>query len=150
MKSKDYTNHIVGGAVLIILILVGVYLVVNKRVPALSIGNSAEEGSSANENTANMSVTLAVAAQAAGSEVKVTGLSVTNESWVAVRDADGLRVLGAARVSPGASTITVPLLRATVAGKSYQAVIFADDGDRAFDMKKDVLVDGVSAAFSAQ
>ena len=80
--------------------------------------------------------------QPAGTEIKVSSLSLSNMGWVGVRDADG-RVLGAGRFEAGSfSDVTVPLLRATVAGESYQVLLYADDGNREFDLHKDILISG--------
>lgn len=147
MASKDYSNHIVGGTILIIVILVGIFFATQNRSVSPVVGNENAEESGSTSSTAGM---LTAADQAAGESVMVSGIQVTSDSWVAVRDADGSRVLGAARVAAGTQSVTVPLLRATVAGKGYEVVIYADDGDRAFDMKKDTLVSGVRAAFDAQ
>lgn len=85
-----------------------------------------------------------VADQPAGTEVKVSSLSLSETGWVGVRDGDG-RVLGASRFDAGKfENVTVSLLRATVAGDSYQVLLYVDDGDREFDLHKDILISGPS------
>jgi hypothetical protein len=75
-----------------------------------------------------------------GLSVIVKGVALVQVSWIAVRDSSG-RTLGAGRFEPGVHMgIEVPLLRATEAGQSYQALIYVDDGDREFDLHKDILV----------
>lgn len=90
--------------------------------------------------------------QPAGDNVRVVEARLARVSWIAVRD--DMRIYGAARVTPpeGGGTvndITVPLLRNTEAGKTYSVVVYADDGDGAFDFKKDALVTGLEDTFSA-
>lgn len=80
--------------------------------------------------------------QRAGMSVKVQRLILAQMGWVAVRDADG-RTLGAGRFEAGSHTdVVVPLLRATSAGERYQVLIYVDDGDKLFDLHKDILVTG--------
>lgn len=85
---------------------------------------------------------IKVADQPAGMEVKVSSLYLPEMGWVGIRDGDG-RVLGAGRFDAGSFTnVTISLLRATVAGDSYQALLYVDDGDKIFDLQKDILITG--------
>jgi len=86
--------------------------------------------------------------QSAGMGVSITSMNLTRETWVAVRDSKS--ILGAGRFSPGATSGTVKLLRATEAGKAYQVVVYVDDGDKKFDFKVDAVVPGVGSTFTAQ
>jgi len=80
--------------------------------------------------------------QPAGMDVKVSSLSLSETGWVGIRDGDG-RILGAGRFDAGSfENVAVPLLRATVAGESYQVLLYVDDGDREFDLHKDILISG--------
>ncbi|MDO8552419.1 MAG: hypothetical protein Q7S01_02700 [bacterium] len=80
--------------------------------------------------------------QKAGSQVQVASLTLLEMGWVGIRDKDG-RVLGAGRFEAGSyKDVNVPLLRATVAGESYQALLYVDDGDRQFDLHKETLISG--------
>lgn len=96
-----------------------------------------------------------VADQAAGMNVTVASATIVQTGWVAVRDSNG-RTLGAGRFEAGRhENAQVPLLRSTEAGQSYQVLIYVDDGDRTFDLRKDILVtksDGAVAGdtFNAQ
>lgn len=102
-------------------------------------GRSPEAGASAARAGSEF---VQVADQPAGMEVKVSSLALSEMGWVGIRDDEG-RVLGAGRFDAGNfADVTVPLLRATVAGDSYQALLYVDDGDRAFDLKKDALIIG--------
>lgn len=113
------------------------------------ISGSGNSGTGAEDDTSYAiaeSASVLVADQPAGTEVKVSSLVLSNMGWVGVRDADG-RVLGAGRFEAGSFTnVTVPLLRATVAGDSYQVLLYVDDGDRAFDLHKDILISGPDGA----
>jgi len=102
------------------------------------------------------SSSLSVADQAAGTSVALGNVSFpTTDGWVVVRDYDtGVagKILGAARYSTGVGLIptSVDLLRATEAGKTYQVVFYTENGDRIFDTKTDVQIDGISATFTAK
>ena len=110
-----------------------------------------------NNSSANMNVggkALSVQDQPAGSFVVVSSATLPQAGWVAVRDASG-RTLGAAWLSAGThQAVQVPLLRNTVAGGTYQVLIYSDNGDKVFDLHGDTLVmnsDGsvAGASFSA-
>lgn len=90
--------------------------------------------------------------QPAGDSVRVVEARLSRVSWIAVRD--DMRIYGAARVHPPegggiVSDVTVPLLRNTEAGATYKVVVYADDGDNAFDFEKDALVTGLEDTFNA-
>ncbi|MBI2410049.1 hypothetical protein HYV30_03350 [Candidatus Kaiserbacteria bacterium] len=78
-----------------------------------------------------------VADQPAGTAVFVESVTVPPPGvWVAVREMSGNdmgNVLGAARVSGPRSNITVILLRATQAGRTYAIQLYRDDNLGAFD-----------------
>ncbi|MEK7107095.1 MAG: hypothetical protein AAB899_02810 [Patescibacteria group bacterium] len=85
---------------------------------------------------------VSVKDQLAGFEVQVASLALTEIGWVGIRDKDG-RVLGAGRFEAGSfKNVNIPLLRATVAGESYQVLLYVDDGDKKFDLHKDILISG--------
>lgn len=98
--------------------------------------------------------TVTVEDQAAGTSVVVADVKITKPSWVAVRDTrkwyPGATWLGASQ-----SQVTIPLLRSTEAGKTYEVVIFVDDGDKEFEIHGDALVTSsqgapVSSTFTAK
>ena len=98
--------------------------------------------------------TVSTIDQPAGESVAIAQATLKKPSWIAIKDTAG-RILGAGWFSASGENLSVPLLRATVAGEVYQAVIYADDGDKRFDFKADTLltsVDGapVSSTFRAQ
>ncbi|MDB5238272.1 MAG: hypothetical protein JWM46_542 [Candidatus Kaiserbacteria bacterium] len=91
---------------------------------------------------------LSVGDQPAGDSVRVASVTLAKAGWVAVRDS--MRIYGAAWLTAGThENVSVPLLRNTVSGSNYTAVLYADNGDKKFDMHADALVTGVSDTFSA-
>ena len=100
---------------------------------------------------------LAVDNQKAGDRVAVSSVTLEKDAWVAVHEDDGGkpgRILGAQRFLAGTHSGAVDLLRGTVAGGMYYAMLHADDGDHAFDVAKDVPIkdaggDPVMAKFTA-
>lgn len=106
------------------------------------------------KTTDSMGETVTVEDQAAGKSVEISDMTITRKSWVAVKDTEGT-ILGAGLFPAGATTGEIPLLRATKAGQRYEVLIYVDDGDKVFNLHKDMVVtaaDGspVSAAFSAE
>src|SRR3989338_15779 len=103
---------------------------------------SVKEEASSIVTTSVNGESVSVRDQLAGSEVQVASLALTEMGWVGVRDNDG-RVLGAGRFEAGSyKNVNVFLLRATVAGGSYQGLFYVDDGDKEFDLHKDILISG--------
>lgn len=79
--------------------------------------------------------------QDAFSSITVSSVTLSQNGWVAVRDADG-RTLGAGWFEAGThENVAVPLLRSTVAGERYQALLYVDTGDdHQFDVHNETLV----------
>lgn len=107
---------------------------------------STTTGGTAPTTTPASGEAIAVADQAAGATVAIDSMTLTGSSWVAVRDERS--ILGASRFEAGATGGTVRLIRGTTPGNTYQAVIYRDNGDGAFDFKIDALVSGVSDSFT--
>jgi len=159
MDTSNTTNWIIIGAVAVVLILGGWWLFMGKPddgkgavvtttgtdVPAT--GTTVVPPAPVTTTTAS-GETITVQNQAAGASAMISGMNLTRESWVAVRDAKS--ILGAGRFAAGATSGTVKLLRSTVKGETYQVVVYVDDGDKKFDFKIDALVSGVNASFMAQ
>lgn len=81
--------------------------------------------------------------QEAGGRVFISQVSLMQSGWVAVRELAGSaygNILGAARFDAGVWQGEVRLLRATIAGNMYAAVMYQDDGDGIFDHQKDTMV----------
>lgn len=166
--------------VLVLVILVGGALMMSKRGAVSSSVNSEDatsseesledEGSSASDASSGEEMTGADSGVSTDSSTVAQGDSVSavdqgaakvaiaqsvtlsKLGWVAVRDSRDW-ILGAERLMAGThKDVAITLLRATEAGKTYEMVLYADDGDMAFDLHKDSLIkesDGsdVSAAF---
>lgn len=102
---------------------------------------------------------VSVSDQSAGNSVSLSNIVLAHDGWVAIHDdVNGVpgRILGA-KLFPAGTTATgsVALLRNTVAGTSYFAVIHASDGDIVFTPKTDkILYDAqnnvVMTKFTAQ
>ena len=163
MKWNTETQQwVIAGVMVLIVALAGWWLFTR---PAADQGDANKTATSTNQTsgtttsnndgrpTTGMSAgeTVTIETQTAGDHVHVAQAQLSRVSWLAVRD--DLRIYGAARVNPPVgggtvSEVTIPLLRNTESGKSYTLVVYADDGDGAFDFKKDALVEGLSATFS--
>ncbi len=89
----------------------------------------------------NSRLGISVGDQPAGKLVAVKGLASKDPHWVAVydeREGQPGWIMGAARVRPGETEVTVELLRASKAGERYYAAILGDDGSDDFDKSKDL------------
>ncbi|MFC1720903.1 hypothetical protein ACFL0K_01475 [Patescibacteria group bacterium] len=101
--------------------------------------------------------TITIGGQPAGLRVVLDSASFSASTWVAVREDLGGElgnILGASRFDVGDYTnAEIDLLRNTSEGSKYHVVMYKDDGDKEFDHKKDVLVEGsngvVKYTFSA-
>lgn len=86
--------------------------------------------------------TIAVSDQAPGEKVNLEMITLAKDGWVVIHaDTDGKPggILGAGRFNAGENqTGIVELLKPTEDGKVYYAMLHLDDGDRAFDYKKDL------------
>lgn len=89
---------------------------------------------------------VAVHDQAAGMSVVVASVTLTQDGWVAIHeDANGKpgRITGAQRFNAGRyENVMVDLLVPTDGGETYYAMLHIDDGDRQFDLKKDLALMG--------
>lgn len=81
---------------------------------------------------------VSVAKQSSGDTVVVESVTVPPPGvWVTVREVIGGdlgNVLGAVRISGPMSGVDVPLLRATVPGRTYAVELYRDDGNGVFDV----------------
>lgn len=107
------------------------------------------------EGTVAQGDSVSVASQPAGMSVALTSVTLTQEGWVAIRDSSGT-TLGAALFAPGTHAgVSVALLKPTIAGGNYQALMYFDDGTKMFNLKTETIVlnpDGsvAGATFYAQ
>ena len=95
-------------------------------------------------NTPTDDAMIVVAQQLAGTEVTLGALSLPQKYWVAIHeDTQGrpAKILGAKSFAAGTHTgVKMKLVRATVPGQAYYAMLHADDGDGKFDAQKDMPV----------
>lgn len=89
--------------------------------------------------------TVTTSDQAAGSQVTISQATLTRPSWIAIKDTKGW-VIGAGWFAASGENLSVPLLRATKAGEVYQAVVYADNGDKKFDLHADTLLTSAEGA----
>jgi len=85
---------------------------------------------------------LDVSDQPAGQSVSMALTVLNEQGWVAIHeDTNGEpgRILGATLVFAGErNNVVVDLLRATKKGQTYYAMLHNDDGDKSFDIAKDL------------
>ena len=102
--------------------------------------------SALNMNGASM---LSVENQIAGSQVTIASLNVEKSVWVAIHEDNAGKpgnVLGAGHFAKVTMSAVVDLLRNTIVGHTYYAMIHIDDGDGKFDLKKDMPLTDSSGA----
>lgn len=153
---NDTGNRVIAGIVVVLLVIGAWYLgtsfkpsTATKTTTGISTSATTAGTSSDTKTTTATSGATAVQVsgsavtvkdQPAGSYVMVASVTLPQMGWVAVRDAEG-RTLGAGRFDAGTySAVQVPLLRNTVSGERYQVLLYIDDGDKVFDLRKDTLV----------
>ena len=151
MDTKSNNTGAIIGAAVIVVVLLAAWLLFARPAGNGSIETNTATSSSAtstgniNPSMVGTGEAVTVRDQAAGASVAVASVTLNQMGWVAVRDEDG-RVLGAARFDAGTmSDVSVPLLRATTANSSYQVLLYVDDGDREFDLHKDILIMGANS-----
>ncbi len=106
----------------------------------ISMEDASEDAGGATPTVTMEGGSVTVVDQSAGSVVKVSSATLPQVGWIAVRDAKGW-VLGARRFEAGTnSDVEVMLLRDTIAGGTYQVLLYSDDGDGQYDLHKDSLV----------
>jgi hypothetical protein len=146
-------NVLIGGLVVLVLLFAG-WWTTTRPVGEGVATSTAATSTSASATTSTVATgglnpsmvgtgeAVTVRDQAAGDSVAVTSVTLMQQGWVAIRDDSG-RVLGAALFNVGTwGNVSVPLLRATSASSSYQVLLYADDGDKQFDLHKDILITG--------
>lgn len=97
---------------------------------------------------------ILVVDQAAGGTAIISQVISADSVWVAVREErSGVpgNILGARKVPAGTSSaVIVELLRPTVAGARYFAVLYRDAGDPAFNYREDIFLKDTPAPFIAK
>ncbi|MFA5173109.1 MAG: hypothetical protein WC435_01750 [Candidatus Paceibacterota bacterium] len=129
--------------IFLILIILGAYWLIyeNKENAdnALIPEEKTENLETKNEVSSSL---LKIENQSSGVSVFLSSVSLSTPSWIVIReDSNGKmgNILGALWLPQGSFTNqTVELLRETVPGSKYYALIFSDDGDKKFDQKIDL------------
>ncbi len=99
---------------------------------------------------------IVVRDQAASSAIQLESATYpVSEGWVGVRTYEGEQlgyILGVVRFSEEQGLVPnqIVLQRPTTAGKQYAVVVYKENGDREFNLAKDVQIDTVFATFTAQ
>lgn len=156
MDLNNRTNQLLAGAVVLVLVAGAWALGRYSQTPAPAFGTkTTQEQKPATAVTPSETVKIPiqneipstppsgemvdVPNQPAGASVTIRSVTLIKMGWVAVRDNEG-RILGAARFDEGTHAGVVELLRNTVAGSSYQVLLYVDDGNKKFDLHADILV----------
>ncbi|MBI2618427.1 hypothetical protein HYW58_03185 [Candidatus Kaiserbacteria bacterium] len=83
---------------------------------------------------------ITVRNQNAGTRVVVDNIILEEDGWVVIHEGTVSQIgnaLGAARFDKGEHSGVVELLRSTVSGEMYRAVLYRDNGDRIFSLDND-------------
>jgi hypothetical protein len=157
MDKEKNTKVIIGVVVLVVVLIIGWVVVTSghgsaggnpnatstsstSSSTAVSGAGSAATSSTASDTSMPEGGSLEVQNQPAGSSVVIALVTLSQTGWVAIRDSNG-SVLGAGRFGAGTHTdVTVSLLRDTVPGGQYQALIYTDNPSGTFDLKQNLLV----------
>jgi hypothetical protein len=166
MDMNNTNNRVIAVIVFIILLIGAWYLgraqgaalasgTMMNSSAAMALSNASSSDTGATTSSAEASgASVSVADQTAGKTVAINSVTLGKVGWVAIREKRG-RILGAERFNAGTSNRgVVSLLRATVAGQHYDVVLYIDNGDKAFDLHKDIVVKNaegsdVAASFNA-
>ncbi len=123
------------------------FIAMNKSPNAPATSQSTTSTASSTEAAASMPEGknyVSVKDQPQGVAVALESVGMEKTGWVVIHEDDNGapgKILGAQLFDAGTvENATVDLLRGTLAGKTYYAMIHLDNGDRAFDPKKDTPV----------
>lgn len=119
--------------------------VINNETPEISDTTTStyiktNSGNPISAITSSGGNTIIVNNQSAGDSVVVQSVSFENSGWIAIheeRDSGIGNTLGAGWFPAGTSSGTIELLRSTVLGGTYYAVLHNDDGDKLYNYKID-------------
>lgn len=107
----------------------------------LSDKPSVEMSDTAETITSENIFAIVVADQNAGIEVHIKEVTLEKTGWIAIHESQNGSlgtVLGAQLFDAGKQSGIVDLLRGTAPGNIYYAVLHDEDGDRAFNLRKDL------------
>jgi hypothetical protein len=154
ITTKEYIRLV---SALIIGIVIGfaIHWFLTRTTAEAPVITTSDESMAMNQSAISGDNGLVVKDQAPGSKVMVDSVKLKSPGWVAIHDnvkGQPGRILGAVLFDKGSATGTVELLRGTVAGKTYFAVLHHDDGDyKNFNPRTDsVLVDTAGAPIMVQ
>ena len=140
-------NKVLIGGVIVVLVVGGLWFMTREATPPIDTTDTGAEDSDTAPidlttvvSTTSDGESVSVSDQPAGDAIVVSNVTFTQSGWVTVRDDRGW-TLGAGRFEPGTHTnVSVKLLRGTVAGERYQVLLYIDDGERQFELEKEILV----------
>lgn len=151
LKDRN-TQIIIGAAVLVVIVAIVWWMMAHRAKPAdmaqeatttqeSSTGVQPSQIGAHNPTAVESGDTVSVGDQPAGDSVRVASVTLSQDGWIAVRDSSG-RTLGAGWFAAGShENVSVPLLRNTEAGQSYQVLLYVDAGDdHKFDLHGDTLI----------
>lgn len=121
----------------------GYWTVARRSLPSVDTLSQVPLADAADESEggASTSAMLLMGDQTPGKKVVVGQTNFSKPMWVAIHDYEGGKIgntLGAALFDKGKRSGSIELLRATVNGKTYAAVVHTDDGNyKQYDYKKD-------------
>jgi hypothetical protein len=142
------TQWVIGAAVVLVVVLIGGWFVTAKVRSSYEPGGTVMadmQTSTSTIATASSTPTSAgdsimVVTQSASASVKVLSVTLAQKSWLAIRNSEGT-ILGAALVQAGShSYVMVPLLRSTISGETYTAVLYTANDSKTFDLKSLTLI----------
>lgn len=93
----------------------------------------------------NKTTGLSVVDQLADDTVAFSGVTIDEDTWVAVydeRNGEPAWMMGAGLIFKGTTEGVSPVLRNTVAGSRYYVTLIKDNGDRVFNLSEDRPVAG--------
>jgi len=110
-----------------------------------SVGTNAPVGDAMTGDASTSADSIRVSDQPEGVTVAIDQVMLDRVGWVVIHEDDNgtpSRILGAQLFDTGTRSGTVDLLRGTLAGHRYYAMLHTDNGDHAFDPKKDTPILG--------
>ena len=146
MQQQDNNQRYIIVATLSFIVGFGLaWLITANRVPnnSGSLDSSEQLATStiSSEATSTSLNSISVKDQMAGTEVFFDQAVFQNPGWVVIHEDDNGapgRILGAQLFDSGTWSGKVELLRGTLQDKVYYTMLHSDNGDRAFDPKKDM------------
>lgn len=147
MQQQDNSQKMVIVATLAFILGFGLaWLILSQKGGSVAVnGQSTTTPSQSELSTTTGANFVQVPNQAEGVSVEVPQVKLDRLGWVVIHEDDNGapgRILGAQLYDAGTSSGSVDLLRGTIAGNKYYAMLHEDNGDRAFDPKKDTPILG--------